>query len=427
MNAWHKSLPARLLVIGVMIAAILPFVAAVNAQFLGPSPDDEEPQITLLSDAQVYAGPDIRTNLLGRFPSGSIVPVDGRTPDSSWWRIEYPGEPNGKGWLSGTEADPNDAAYDVVVVGITFVTATPVLTPIPLPCQFSSSYVADVTIPDGTQIGAAQGFDKVWRMLNSETCPWVAGSQLVFQEGEQMSAPNSVSVLIVAPGETVDISVKMSAPSAAGRYRGIWQMRNHLGEWFGDRITVIIQVPDTAPAPTPGPPPPPIPPLPQPGPEIIEFWASPTRINGDQCTTLTWSVDNVQAVYLEYGGDIYGVSGDSSREVCPSRDGKKFTLRVIMHDGSVEVRDINIHVDNPESVKMDMWADEDEIEIGQCTHVRWGTENAERVEFFNGDDWKGVNRSDYRQVCPTERTEYKIKVFDLYGGEHKRDVTVKVH
>ena len=70
--------------------------------------------------------------------------------------------------------------------------------------------------------------------------------------------------------------------------------------------------------------------------------------------------------------------------------------------------------------------DEDEVEIGQCTRVRWDTENAEKVEFHNGDDWKDVNRSDYRQVCPTERTEYKIKVFDLYGGEHKRDVTVRV-
>lgn len=427
MNVRYVSVVTRLFFVCVMIAALWPSVSFVSAQFLMPGPDDEGPQVTLTSDAQVYAWPDIKTNLLGQLPAGSTVSVNGRTLGSSWWRIEYPGGPDGKGWLSASVVQPNDAAYNVTVVLVTFVTATPVPTPTLLPCQFNSSYVADLTIPDGTQIGAAQGFDKAWRMLNSGTCPWIAGTQLIFQEGEQMSAPSSVPVSVTAPGETVDISVKMFAPSAPGQHRGIWQMRSPMGEWFGDRITVIINVPNAAPAPTPVPPPIPEPPPPQPQPVTIDFWADHTRINGDQCVTLNWSVNNVQAVYLEYGGDVYGVDGNSSREVCPARDGKTYKLRVIMQDGSTQLREINVHVDNPKEVKMDMWADKDEVEIGECTRVYWDTENAEKVEFFNGDDWEGVNRSDHRQVCPDKKTTYKIKVFDLYDGEHKRDVTVRVH
>ena len=98
-----------------------------------------------------------------------------------------------------------------------------------------------------------------------------------------------------------------------------------------------------------------------------------------------------------------------------------------MQDGSTQVREINIHVDDPKDIKINMWADDEDVEIGQCTHVRWDTENAAKVEFFNGDDWHRVNRSDFRQVCPQKKTTYKIEVDDLYGGEHKRDVTVNVH
>ena len=325
MNVRHKSLLTRLLFVGVMIAALLPGVSPVNAQFLMPESDDEGPQITLKSDAQVYAWPDVQTSLLGQLPAGSIVPVNGQTPDSSWWRIEYPGGPDGKGWLPATVAQPNEAALSVTIVHVIFVTATPVPTPKSLPCQFNSSYVADVTIPDGTQIGAAQGFDKVWRMLNSGTCPWIVGTQLIFQEGEQMSAPTSVPVPVAAPGETVDVSVKMFAPSASGRHKGIWQMRSQLGDWFGDRINVIINVPNSVPTPTTVPPTP-VPPPQPPQPATISFTTDRTRISGDECITLQWSVDNVQAVYLEYGGDVYGVDGNSSREVCPARDGKRYTL-----------------------------------------------------------------------------------------------------
>jgi hypothetical protein len=45
----------------------------------------------------------------------------------------------------------------------------------------------------------------------------------------------------VNPGETVDISVNLKAPTSAGSYRGYWQLRNAAGVLFG-QVYVEIKV-----------------------------------------------------------------------------------------------------------------------------------------------------------------------------------------
>lgn len=71
----------------------------------------------------------------------------------------------------------------------------------------------------------------------------------MFAGGDQLSAPDSVAVPInVAPAQTVDVSVSMLAPDAAGHYEGMWQLRSADGKVFGvgpnstDRIWVRIRV-----------------------------------------------------------------------------------------------------------------------------------------------------------------------------------------
>jgi len=79
-----------------------------------------------------------------------------------------------------------------------------------------------------------QTFTKTWRLKNVGTCAWSKSYQLVFVSGEQMGAPSSSAFpQDVAVGQTVDISVNMTAPSTAGTYRGNWMFKNANGAIFG--------------------------------------------------------------------------------------------------------------------------------------------------------------------------------------------------
>jgi hypothetical protein len=106
------------------------------------------------------------------------------------------------------------------------------------------TFVSDVTIPDETVISPGQSFIKTWRLRNSGSTTW-SGYNLAFVDGEQMGAPSSVSVPMTPSGATVDISVRMTAPTDAGPARGNWQMRTANGEFFGGPFFVLILVSTT--------------------------------------------------------------------------------------------------------------------------------------------------------------------------------------
>lgn len=110
-------------------------------------------------------------------------------------------------------------------------------------CQDDALYLADVTVPDGTIFPPGKGFEKVWRLKNSGTCPWGEGYALAFIGGERMEAPEAQALEgQVAPGEAVEIKVAMKAPSVPGAYTGWWRMRNPSGILFGNKIYVQIVV-----------------------------------------------------------------------------------------------------------------------------------------------------------------------------------------
>ncbi len=97
-----------------------------------------------------------------------------------------------------------------------------------------AQFVADVTIPDGTVFKPADSFNKTWRLKNIGTCAWSADYSLAFASGEQLGAPASVKLTsAVAPGATIDVTVTMTAPNAAGTYRSYWQLKNTAGVLFG--------------------------------------------------------------------------------------------------------------------------------------------------------------------------------------------------
>ena len=97
-----------------------------------------------------------------------------------------------------------------------------------------AQFVADVTIPDGTRMGPGIAFTKTWRLKNIGTCTWTTSYQLVFSSGAQMGGPSPLNLpTSVPPGQTVELSVNLTAPSAVGRYIGYWKLSNAAGAVFG--------------------------------------------------------------------------------------------------------------------------------------------------------------------------------------------------
>ncbi len=142
-------------------------------------------------------------------------------------------------------------------------------------CSLNAAFEADVTVPDDTPLTPGASFTKVWRLRNSGTCNWKVGTQLVFVEGEPMSAVGAVSVPAVSRGAMTDVGVDMVAPTAPGTYKSIWQLQAPDGRRFGHRVYVQIVVP-APPTPTPPPTVTPIPPSPTP--TLLPFVTLPALI-----------------------------------------------------------------------------------------------------------------------------------------------------
>jgi plastocyanin len=80
-----------------------------------------------------------------------------------------------------------------------------------------------------------------------------------------MGGPNSVNLpMSVAPGQTVDLTINLTAPNAGGSYRGYWKFKDANGvpfgigadgtkSWWVDiRVSGATATPGTAPTATPG-------------------------------------------------------------------------------------------------------------------------------------------------------------------------------
>jgi hypothetical protein len=91
-----------------------------------------------------------------------------------------------------------------------------------------AQFVKDITIPDGSQITPGATFTKTWRLRNAGTCTW-SGYALVFDSGDAMNGASPTTIGTVGPGQEVDVSVNLTAPSAVGSYRGFWRIRNASG------------------------------------------------------------------------------------------------------------------------------------------------------------------------------------------------------
>lgn len=126
---------------------------------------------------------------------------------------------------------PTNTATEAAVP-VTLETPTPSATPTelvpnnPADCVNKASFVSDVSIPDNSNVNAGAAFTKTWRIRNAGTCIWWSGYNLTHYSQDAMSAPASVPLPVTNPGETVDISIDLVAPSTPGTYQGNFVVKN---------------------------------------------------------------------------------------------------------------------------------------------------------------------------------------------------------
>lgn len=134
-----------------------------------------------------------------------------------------------------TEAPPATATNTPPVSEI--VAEPPTVTPtatIPVPtnapgCTNGASFIADATIPDNSPVPGGTIFTKTWTVKNTGTCIWGPNYKLVHYSDENMGAPATVPLTVTYPGQTVDISVALAAPTALGSHRANFVIKNPAG------------------------------------------------------------------------------------------------------------------------------------------------------------------------------------------------------
>ncbi len=90
------------------------------------------------------------------------------------------------------------------------------------------------TIPDGTVMQPGETFWKTWRLKNNGTCTWNSAYKIVYWSGDLMGGLLEYQFPeVVSPGEEVDVTVLMKAPSSNGNFSSYWKLQSEWGGQFG--------------------------------------------------------------------------------------------------------------------------------------------------------------------------------------------------
>jgi uncharacterized protein YkwD len=103
-----------------------------------------------------------------------------------------------------------------------------ITTTAPAGCKDSSVLLRDVTVPDDTRMNAGEIFTKTWEFQNNGTCPWMDYT-LMFAAGDRMGAPSSAPIPNTLPGETVQVTVELTAPAMDGLFTAYFTLNTPSG------------------------------------------------------------------------------------------------------------------------------------------------------------------------------------------------------
>lgn len=164
------------------------------------------------------------------YPAPTVIPVAG-TPSQTALIRTHTAPPPPSPTPDNPKIDPVPSRQPNPTVAVIFpVTPTPAL-----PCNLAAPGTPlDVTIPDDTFLSPDQRFIKTWRLRNEGTCIWTQEYNLVFFSGNRLSAEPAYRLSrTVMPGQSIDLTVEMTAPAQHGLYQSNWKLRSNQGEYFG--------------------------------------------------------------------------------------------------------------------------------------------------------------------------------------------------
>lgn len=112
----------------------------------------------------------------------------------------------------------------------------------PPPCTDGLTFIADLTIPDGTTVQPGEVILKQWLVENSGTCHWDSNYTLRLINGLEVGVKNEHVLYPARAGAEAILSLEFIAPSEAGSYGSAWQAIAPSGDPFGDFIFMQIVV-----------------------------------------------------------------------------------------------------------------------------------------------------------------------------------------
>jgi hypothetical protein len=119
----------------------------------------------------------------------------------------------------------------------------------PPACVDGMKFVADITYGDNNMknppfVNPGEAFVKTWRVQNTGNCTWTPNYRLVYAYGNVTAAQMGGQPINipgnVASGQTIDLSVTLTAPTDPLTYQGFWQVQNDKGNLFGQAIWVAV-------------------------------------------------------------------------------------------------------------------------------------------------------------------------------------------
>lgn len=135
------------------------------------------------------------------------------------------------------------ATVTLISINVTEPSATPT------PSCYRLRWIKDISVKDFSPMTAGETFTKTWRVVNNGACAWMPGFRFAFYGGDPMGGSNYTLAETVNPGKQMDLSIPMTAPSGTGIIISTWRMSDINGWFFGDALTVKINLGGETPTP----------------------------------------------------------------------------------------------------------------------------------------------------------------------------------
>ncbi len=107
-----------------------------------------------------------------------------------------------------------------------------------------AEWQGDSMVPEHASYEPGISLTKTWRLANVGQTSWPTDTVLTFIEGEDLSAPLTVSVGSVAPNVYADISVGLQTPEYDGTFVGQWALTTGGNVIPGSEVWLIVVVGD---------------------------------------------------------------------------------------------------------------------------------------------------------------------------------------